>query len=433
MSFDQDFKTKSYAIYGLGLTGHSTLNFLKKSGVKNFFLWDDNSKKRNNFKVKYDRQFFKKKLNKVNYIIISPGININKSFFKKDLNKNFVKILTDIDLFFLKHDKKLIKSIVVTGTNGKSTFCKILEHILKKKGLDVKSGGNIGNPILDLKMKKKTVVIIEASSFQLALSKFIKPNYAILLNITNDHLDWHKSMANYIHSKFKIFENQNTKDQAFIGEKKFLNYYKQKGFLGKINYLNNKKYNQEEKKIKNSYLKLKMNRKNLEFIFGLIKFFKISNNSAVKFLNSFRGLPHRHEEFLTKKNIKFINDSKATSFESTKYALQNNKNIFWILGGLPKKHDRIRLGKLKNNIYKAYIIGKHPSFFKKQLKNKVKFIIFLTLKQALHNIFLDLKNCSGSSTVLLSPSSASYDQFKNFEERGNQFKNLVKIYARKHF
>ena len=212
-----------------------------------------------------------------------------------------------------------------------------------------------------------------------------------------------------------------------------MNYYKKKGFLGKINFPNNKKYNQEEKKIKNDYLKLKMNRKNLEFIFGLIKFFKISNNSAVKFLNSFRGLPHRHEEFLTKKNIKFINDSKATSFESTKYALQNNKNIFWILGGLPKKHDRIRLGKLKNNIYKAYIIGKHPSFFKKQLKNKVKFIIFLTLKQALHNIFLDLKNYSGSSTVLLSPSSASYDQFKNFEERGNQFKNLVKIYARKQF
>ena len=102
MSFDQDFKKKSYAIYGLGLTGHSTLNFLKKSGVKNFFLWDDNSKKRKNFKVKYDRQFFKKKLNKVNYIIISPGININKSFFKKDLNKNFIKILTDIDLFFFE-------------------------------------------------------------------------------------------------------------------------------------------------------------------------------------------------------------------------------------------------------------------------------------------------------------------------------------------
>jgi len=432
MSLDLNFRKKSYAIYGLGLTGNSTLDYLKKNKVKDIFLWDDNFKKRKFFNLKNNKNLFEKMLDRVDYIIISPGINIEDCFFKKTLRRNFYKIITDIDLFFLSLHKDSFQSIVVTGTNGKSTFCKILEHLLKKKGLDVKVGGNIGKPILKLKSKQKTIVIIEASSFQLALSKFIKPKYAIILNITKDHLDWHRTMSNYIGSKLKVFEQQDRQDFAFIGDKQIIKHYKKKNFLGKLNFHNKSRHQQTILKIRNSYLKLEMNKKNLELILSLSKFFNISNKSAIKYLNSFKGLPHRHEEFFNKEKIKFINDSKATSFESTKYALQSNKNIFWILGGLPKKQDKIILGKLKSRIIKAFIIGKHPNFFKKQLRHKVKFDYFLSLKEAMQNIFLILKRYNKLSTVLLSPASASYDQYSNFEERGEEFKNLVKKYARKH-
>ena len=134
----------------------------------------------------------------VDYIIVSPGINPNKAKLKKVLIKNKSKIITDLVLFYMIND--IIRSIVVTGTNGKSTTCKILEHLLKKNKINSALGGNIGKPVLSLNLKKNNFLIIEASSFQLAYSKFINPDYAMILNITNDHLDWHGSMKNYINA-----------------------------------------------------------------------------------------------------------------------------------------------------------------------------------------------------------------------------------------
>ena len=145
-----------------------------------------------------------------------------------------------------------------------------------------------------------------------------------------------------------------------------------------------------------------------------------------------RDRSHRYEIFLKKKNIIFINDSKATSFESTKYALSNSKNVYWILGGLPKKNDKILLTGLKKNIIKCYLVGKNINFFEKQIKNKINFSINKTIKKALIQILNDIKLSDiKDCTVLLSPAAASYDQFKNFEKRGDEFKKLSKLYARK--
>ena len=129
----------------------------------------------------------------MDYIVLSPGISLIKN---KHLKKYKKKIITDIDLFYLFLIN--IKSIVVTGTNGKSTTCKLLAHLLKKNKFQCFLGGNIGTPILNIKNKKKKFVIIEASSFQLSHSQFIHPDYAFLINITNDHLDWHGSKSNYL-------------------------------------------------------------------------------------------------------------------------------------------------------------------------------------------------------------------------------------------
>ena len=122
---------------------------------------------------------------------------------------------------------------MVTGSNGKSTTCKILEYLLNKNKINAVLGGNIGKPVLSINLKKKPLVIIEASSFQLAYSKFIKPNYAILTNISKDHIDWHGSLSKYIKAKLKIFANQNSKDYALINSKKIFKKYKEKNYSGK--------------------------------------------------------------------------------------------------------------------------------------------------------------------------------------------------------
>ena len=171
----------------------------------------------------------------------------------------------------------------------------------------------------------------------------------------------------------------------------------------------------------------------MNFVFALSKALKISEKSFIRSLKSFKGLPHRYEIFLKKNNKVFINDSKATSFQASKFALQSSKNIFWIVGGKPKLGDKFKLGKLKNNIIKSYIIGNYMRNFKSQLNGKVDFQLSRTLNNAIISIFKDTKNTVDKKiTILLSPASASYDQFKNFEERGNQFKRLIKNYARKY-
>ena len=208
-------------------------------------------------------------------------------------------------------------------------------------------------------------MIIEASSYQLAYSKFIHPNFAILLNITNDHLDWHGNMKNYINAKFKIFSLQRKKDFSII-HKKLVRKFKTRRLKGKLILPDIATFKKIKLKInKNIFIKSNINDENISFVFALSKILKISEKSFIRSLKSFVGLPHRYEIFLKRKDYIFINDSKATSFQATKLALQNSTNIFWIVGGLPKKDDKIDFRNFRKNIIKSYIIGNHTNFFKK--------------------------------------------------------------------
>ena len=422
-----NFKKLSFLVYGLGLTGRSVVSFFKKNNIKNYQVWDDENK--NLFK-KQRALNLSHALKKANHIVLSPGVSLKNTKNKNELKKFKKKIITDIDLIFML--KKFHKSIVVTGTNGKSTTCEIINHLLKKNKYKVLLGGNIGTPILDLKIKKDNFLIIEASSFQLAHSKFICPDFALLLNITNDHLDWHGNMKNYIDSKFKIFEQQK-KNQFSILNSKFSKFYRKRKLSGKLIIPNIEKYKKFKSNIQNSYLRSDLNNENMSFVLSLSKLLKIGEKNLSNSLKNFSGLPHRYEIFYKKKNCIFINDSKATSFQSTKFALENTKNIFWIVGGLPKKNDKINLKHLKKNIVKTYIIGKNTNFFKKQLQNKINYHIANNLKNSLRIVVKDIKLLKKqNNTVLLSPASASYDQFLNFEDRGNKFKKLCIYYARKY-
>ena len=420
----QELKERSFLVYGLGSTGISVIKFFNRNKIKNFKIWDDNKKiKYKKFKTKNLAQT----LNHVDYIVLSPGISLIKN---KKLNKFKKKIITDIDLFYLT--KKNLKTIVVTGTNGKSTTCKLLTHLLQKNKLKSSLVGNIGTPILNVKYTKNNYVVIEASSFQLSHSKFIYPDYAFFLNFSNDHLNWHGSKGAYLASKLKIFQLQKKKNIAIINKKLKKNFIKKK-FLSKLVIPKNKDYEKIKLKINNKYLTSNINDENVSFVYTFAKLLKISEKSFISAMNAFRGLPHRFEFFLKKRNITFINDSKATSFAASQLALSGIENIYWILGGLPKKGDKIKLGKLKKNIIKCYLIGKNINFFKNQIKNIINFSVTRNLKNSIIQIFNDIKlQKKNEKVVLLSPAAASFDQFKNFEKRGEKFKILCRKYARRY-
>ena len=423
MSPISKLREQSFLVYGLGSSGKSVIKFFNKNNIKKYKVWDDKQKKL--FKKRRAKNL-KETLNTVDYIVLSPGISFLK---KKFLIKFKKKIITDIDFFYLTN--KNLKSIVVTGTNGKSTTCKLISNLLKKNKFKVLLGGNIGTPILDLNIKEKTFVVIEASSFQLSHSKFIKPDFAFLLNITNDHLDWHGNMLNYTNSKLKIFMSQEINQFALVNIK-FKRIFKKNNFASKLIIPKTKNYTKIKHRIKNYYLKSNINDENMSFVYALSKLLKISTKNFINTANSFIGLSHRYEIFLKKKNITFINDSKATSFESTKYALSNSKNIYWILGGLPKKNDKISITETRKNIIKCYLIGKNINFFKEQIKNKVNYTISINLKKALIQILKDIKSFNTKDSIILfSPAAASYDQFINFEKRGDEFKKLSQFYAKK--
>ena len=422
------FKTLSFLVYGLGSSGISVLNYFKKKKILNYSVWDDKAELRKKFSSKIPKNLILK-FKLVDHIVLSPGISLKKSKYKKNLLRYKKKIITDIDLLYLSNHK--FKSIVVTGSNGKSTTCKIITHLLKKNKFNVELGGNIGTPVLDLKIKNKSFVVIEVSSFQLSHSKFINPNYGILLNISNDHVDWHGSMQAYINSKFKLFKLQKKKDYAL------LNYNLQKNFIrnkypSKLILVKNRNHTNTKLEINNDYLKSFANTENINFVYTLSKLLKISKKSFLKSMSSFKGLPHRYEVFLKKKNVTFINDSKATTLQAAKFALTSCKNIYWIVGGMPKYKDKINLKHVKKNIIRSYIIGKNTIFFKRIFNNKIKFSVSKNLNRAIIKIQKDIQSSKKiNKTILLSPGAASFDQYKNFEARGDKFKKLCKKYFKK--
>ena len=164
----------------------------------------------------------------------------------------------------------------------------------------------------------------------------------------------------------------------------------------------------------------------MAFAYRIAKNLKIKHKTIIEGLNKFKGLPHRQEIVFSNKKLLCINDSKATSFDACLQSLLNYEQIYWIVGGLPKNQDHFYLKKVKKKIVKAYIIGKNISFFEKQIRKNIPFSVSNNMQNAVNNIYRDLKFSKNlKQTILLSPAAASFDQFNNFENRGNYFKNLI--------
>ena len=414
------FLKKKILIYGLGKSGISSFRFLRNKA--DIYLFDD-------LKNIHPKQISKLKLLKIKFdiIIISPGINIFNCKLSKFLKLNKKKIYTDLDVFFTFFKNKCI---TITGTNGKSTTAKILYEVLKDQKKDVRLIGNIGNPPLnEKKISKNTIFVIEASSYQLDYSQLFSSKYSIILNIKPDHLERHKTLQNYVDAKFKLLDSQSKSCLAFVKSDDVLisRKLKTKKFNCKIVKVNTKKNYNDFLEIKNKYFLTESNRENLSFIIELAKKLKLKNYLLQKTIKNFKGLKYRQQIILQKKNLTIINDSKSTSFSSSVGMFKKASNILWLLGGIYKKGDKLELKKKDLSNVTAFIYGENKNLFIKQLRSKVKFKNYINLEDAVKNVFSIIKTKrSIKYTILFSPCAASFDSFKNFEERGLYFNRLVK-------
>ena len=421
MKIEKDiFLGKKILIYGLGKSGISTFKFLKKRA--DVYIFDDNQK--TNLKIITINQVIKTKFD---IIIISPGINISNCKLSKFLNKNLDKIYTDLDVFYSFYKNT---SIAITGTNGKSTTAKILFDILIDQKKDVRLIGNIGNPALsEKKISKKTFFVIEVSSYQLEYSKIFSAKYAVILNISVDHIERHKNLTNYVNAKFKLLDSQNNKSFAFVKKNDQLinKKIRKNKFKPKIYKVDTLKMNKLSNQLNNKYFISDGNKENLSFILKIASNLKLNKTKLFKTLNNFKGLKYRQQIIFDNKNLTIINDSKSTSFASSESILKNFNDIYWILGGIPKKGDKFKLSKKKCRNFKVFIFGNYHKQFDRILKNKIKIKKLKNLKETLKKIFFEIKKQKiKKNTIFFSPAGASFDSFKNFEDRGKYFNQLIK-------
>lgn len=408
-------KNQSVAVFGLGKTGLSVINALINSGAK-VYAWDDDDEQILKAKRVHEKCNFihPKQYNwhEINSLIISPGLNPELHWVTK-LAKCTIK--SDIELFLETLTAKQ-KIIGVTGTNGKSTTTSLIGHILKIAGKKVGIGGNLGNPVLNLNADEE-MYVIELSSFQLELIDEINVDIAILLNITPDHIDRHRSVENYIRIKSKLINGSKT---SVIGH----------NTAGVFNSFTGNKIPISEKSnevlcnlLSNSNIKVNVisNAENIAAAYAVCKLLEVDDSTIIDGIKSFSGLKHRNELLGKIKNVSFVNDSKATNAEASEKALLSYNNIYWIVGGKSKIEGIKPLSKHFSRVKKAFLIGESTKVFASTLESKIDFTKCDNLENAFRLACKEAFNCQEEITILLSPACASFDQWKNFEERGEAF------------
>ncbi len=410
------YSSKKFGVFGLGLSGVSTIKYLAKNAA-DFIAFDDNIKALSNISnnmpelADYLHDLSSKKWQEIDYLILSPGIPLEfpSTHAVVDIaHKINAKIICDIELLYL--DNPGAYFIGITGTNGKSTTTALITHILKYNGCNAIACGNIGAPVLDIETKGKDIIfVIEASSFQLDLLDKTKFNIALLLNITPDHLDRHGNMENYCKSKYKIFNHQAAQDCAIIHSS-----------LDKIK--NAVSFSEEDisnyKLPSNNSLLGKHNEQNLAASIACCLKYGLKLEQIIAAIPSFVGLKHRMQYLGQHNGVTFINDSKATNADSTSKALSSFDNIIWIAGGVQKQGGIESLKEYFPKIKQILLIGESSDEFAKTCGLEVKWQKCDNLQNAFS---IAIKIAEEGDVVLLSPACASYDQWKNFEERGDAF------------
>ena len=455
-----NLKKKTVLVLGAGKTGIASANFLLDKAGK--ILLSESNKRPVNLddKINYllksgvEAEFninSNEFINKADLVIISPGIS-PKSEIAKKIYSLKIPIISDIELA-KNFTKKPV--IAVTGTNGKTTTTTLISHIINKSGKKAITCGNIGKPFIEAINEADNntdYYVLEISSFQIFYSPNLSCNITVCLNITPDHLDWHESLEHYIESKMKLFLQQkkdswavlNFDDKIIKGFKVLSNKFY---FSYSLNNKNDIKSFENLAFLENDLLKVKIkntlseiiNKNELKILgahnientlasIAVSKILDLKDTDIRNATKSFEGVEHRLEYVRNLNGKEFYNDSKATNPESTTKAIEAisnkyGKNITLILGGRDKHTSLLEMiNAIKKNVTEVILYGEAKERFQKELNNSSykSLKIVSSLKEA---VTTSLQ--SKTDIVLFSPACSSFDMFKNYEERGKLFKDMV--------
>jgi UDP-N-acetylmuramoylalanine--D-glutamate ligase len=441
------------AVLGLGKSGMVAARALKESGA-DVWAWDDNDDKRkaaeaDGLKIVDLRSCDWSELTS---LVISPGIPHTfpaphpVAAKAKEAN---AEIISDIEL--LARSQREASYVGVTGTNGKSTTTALIGHILREAGRRTAVGGNIGTPALSLPaLERDGIYVLEMSSYQLEITFSITFDVAVLLNVSADHLDRHGGMDGYIAAKRQIFRRQTEPRTAVIGVDDdycraiWQDLVRQNDQIivpiSSTRKLANGIYAAEgglyDATGANAIRVVELadlptlpgahNWQNAAAAYATARAAGVDSNVIAAALKTYPGLPHRQERVGERDGVLFINDSKATNADAAEKALGCYDNIYWIAGGLAKEGGIASLTPYFGRIRRAYLIGDAADSFARTLEGHVPYALTRELKSAVESAHADaVRGGHRDAVVLLSPACASFDQFRDFEARGDTFRALV--------
>jgi UDP-N-acetylmuramoylalanine--D-glutamate ligase len=388
-------------------------------------------------------------------LVLAPGVPLTHPapHWTVGLARNAaVEVIGDIELFCRERRRSAPHApfIAITGTNGKSTTSALMAHLLEVAKYDVQLGGNIGTAILSLAPPAPgRVHVIECSSFQIDLAPSLDPSIGILLNVTEDHLDRHGTLASYAAIKERLVAGVQQNGTAVVGvddnwcqavadrigragkriERVSVRRPLSDGYYVEANQVMRAAGGTARAVVRIGgigSLRGQHNAQNAACATAAGLALGLSADTIQKGLVSFPGLAHRMEQVATKGNVLFVNDSKATNADAAARALASFTDIFWIAGGKPKSGGIAPLSGYFPRIRKAYLIGEAAGEFAGTLQGKVPFVVAGTLDRAVELAAHDAEAADlKEPVVLLSPACASYDQYRNFELRGAAFRDAV--------
>lgn len=452
------FRGKTCAVFGLARSGLAAVRALSAGGAE-VYAWDDWTGARDKAESAgvYVRPWDEWPWESMAALIVSPGVPLTHPTPHDVVvraRQAGIEVIGDIELFAREirpnpHSDGRAPVIAVTGTNGKSTTTALIGHILNSCGYNAQVGGNIGKPALELAPPgAKTVYVLEVSSFQIDLSPSLHPDVAVLTNITPDHLDRHGSMENYIAVKARLLKQttagglrvigvDDTPSSALFTALSAMGMRAVPVSSGKILsrglfVLNAQMYESQFSHtaklmdLRAAHLVGAHNWQNAALAMAATKAFAQNVRFVAAAIDSFAGLKHRMEEVGRIGRMRIINDSKATNADAAAKALVCYDDIFWIAGGRPKSDGIASLIEFFPRIRKAYLIGEAAESFAEVLEGRVDYQICETLDVAFTTATADAARAHvADPVVLLSPACASFDQFANFEARGDAFRALA--------
>ncbi len=452
------FTNKTVAVFGLARTGLTAARALVAGGAK-IAVWDENADARAKAAAEglTLADLSQADFSRFAALMVSPGVPLTHPkphWVVKKAQGSGVEVLGDIELFARTVNAaepwRRPKIAAITGTNGKSTTTALLGHILNAAGKDALIGGNIGAGVLGLEgMHGGAVYVLELSSYQLDLTSSLKADAAVLLNVSPDHLDRHGGMEGYLAAKRRVFLNQGKGDTAIVGvddaigqnlctELLALNrrtirpisagrtmgrgYYALQGLLYDAT---------GERTVEVCDLSRapglpgRHNWQNAAAAYASALALGVSPKDAADALMSFPGLAHRMEDVGSIGRVRFVNDSKATNADAARQAMCAIPKFYWIAGGREKAGGIEPLRDLYDRVEKAYLIGEAADDFARTLGDAAPVEVCGTLDCAVEHAWRDAAASGREAVVLLSPACASFDQFPDFEVRGDAFRSLV--------